>query len=180
MFKVIIATFLFMGSLSAASLKIGDKLEAHSLRGDIRIICTGDTNRGSISVRCSDSYLLPSMRSKFTADVDADKVKLTFINSKGKKKSKSSRFKNGESKRRFNLWMWSLTQRPMLKTGMNNISYTLSKKGEIVDTGEFSVNVEQQPLRTCAYDTYYSSGSADCNNPSLVCDRYFRDHNYCR
>lgn len=180
MFKAMIASLMLSGLVSAAGLKIGDQIESHSLTGNIRVSCQDSRDSRTVYVRCSDSYLLPSIRSKFVADADADKVVLSYKDRKGKNKRKSSKFKNGESTRSFNLWIWSLTQRPMLKNGENIINYKLTKKGEDVDNGEFIVNVEPQPIRSCPYDSFFSSNMNDCVDAGYVCARYFQRHNYCR
>lgn len=162
-------------------LKVGDRLENHRLSGQIHVTCYERGQRDSAYVNCRDSYLSPSIRSKFTYDsgVKADKVTLTYTNSSGKTKTKSSRLRGNESRENFNLWIWTLTQRPLLKSGENTIEYKLSNDGSTVETGSFDVLVEPLPVRTCGYRSYRSSRLSDCKNASYVCAQYFRDMNYC-
>lgn len=163
-------------------LKVGDRLENHRLQGQIRISCHERGESDYAYVNCTDSYLSPSIRSKFVFDsgVEADKVKLTYTNSSGKTKSKSSKIKGNESKENFNLWIWTLTQRPLLKVGENTINYKLENDGKTVETGSFDVLVEQLPVRTCGYRSYTSSRLSDCRNASYVCAQYFRAQNDCQ
>ena len=129
--SMLITLSLFATTSSAAGLAGGDTYESHTVRGDISVTCF--TNEGTTRARfsCGSSYLAPGNFDYFVTDseVDADKVKLYYKNSRGKTKSKSSKWKGTRSKSRFNLWVWSLTQRPMLNDGENNISYNFSSGG---------------------------------------------------
>ncbi len=175
---------LLLLSISAQAetgLKIGNKLENHRVQGQIRVSCYERGQSDYAYVNCSQSYLSPSIRSKFIYDsgIEADKVKLTYTNSSGKTKTKSSRIKGSESTENFNLWIWTLTQRPLLKAGENTIDYKLSNDGDTVETGSFDVLVESLPVRSCGYRSYRSSRLSDCKNANNVCAQYFRDMNYC-
>jgi hypothetical protein len=168
-------------AFATTGLKIGNNLENHRIQGQITITCNDGRNSQRRFVTCRDNYLSPSMRSKFVYDseLEADKVEISYINSRGKTKSKSSKVRRNESKSSFNLWIRSLTQRPMLKSGENILHYKLINNKNVVETGEFTVNVETQDIRTCSYRSYYSSSASDCDNPSMVCGRYFREQNDC-
>ncbi|WP_372652687.1 hypothetical protein [Halobacteriovorax sp.] len=172
---------LSFSAQAQTGLKVGDRLENHRLRGQIHLTCYERGERASVYVNCSDSYLTPSIRSKFTYDsgIEADKVTLTYTNTSGKTKTKSSKIKGNESRENFNLWIWTLTQRPLLKAGENTIDYKLTNDGSTVETGSFDVLVETQAVRTCGYRSYRSSRLSDCRNASYVCGQYFRDMNYC-
>ena len=178
----LVATFcLMIPVLATTGLKSGDSFENHRIQGQISITCNSNNGSQRRVVNCSDSYLSPSMRSKFVYDsaINADEVKITYRNSRGKNKTKSSKIRNNESKSSFNLWIRTLTQRPLLKTGQNILNYKLIKDKNVVERGEFTVNVETLDVRTCSYRSYYSSNMSDCNNPSFVCGRYFREQNDC-
>lgn len=184
--KAILGLLLLLGlsstSYAATGLEGGDLYLNHRLEGRITLTCSQGGEHDTAYVNCRDSYLSPSMRAKFVYDsgVDADKVKLSYTNSRGKIKTKSSSIKNNASKRNFNLWIGSLTQRPLLRSGINTLTYKLLKKGNTVETGSFDVRVERQPVRTCDYRSYHSSSMSDCRNPSMVCARYFRNQNDCQ
>ena len=173
---------LSLSTFGQTGLKQGDKFENHRIQGQIRVSCFERGQSDYAYVNCSDSYLTPSIRSKFTFDsgVNADKVKLTYVNSSGKTKTKSSKIKGSESRENFNLWIWTLTQRPLLKSGENTIKYTLTNSGSTVESGEFDVLVESLPVRTCGYRSYTSSRLSDCRNASNVCAQYFRQMNDCQ
>ena len=181
MFKAIIATLLLSGAVHSAGLKAGNEFESTRLLGDIRVRCGTGSDSRTVNLRCDEDILAPTYYSKFVAqNSEADKVKISYIDSRGKKRSKSSRFKNGESSRSFNLWVWSLTQRPLLDIGENQISYKLTKKGKEVGSGQFTVNVEEMPARDCGYGNYYYSNVNSCNSYIDLCRNHFRRYNYCR
>jgi hypothetical protein len=169
----------------ATGLQHGNEYQAHILTGTMYVTCNDGRNHDTATIRCRGNYLSPAEFTKFVTDsgIDADKVTLTYKDHKGKMKSKSSSFNSskGESKKRFNLWIGSLFQRPMLNYyGENKIGYKLTKNDEAVEEGSFIVNVEKLPTRTCRYRSYYSSNVSDCRSGSSLCDRYFKEQNYCR
>lgn len=180
--KALIALTLAGSQVLAAGLAGGDTYKANYIAGDISVRCSNGTQTDYANFRCRGSYLSPESWSKFVDDsgVNADKVKLTFRDHKNKKRSKSSSFKNGKSKKEFNLWVRTLTQRPLLKSGNNEISYSLTKSGSVVSTGTFNVQVEDQPTRYCRHRSYHSRNMDNCRFPSNVCNQYFREQNACR
>jgi len=186
MIKGMIAVLFLISSVQVfaeTGFKSGNNFTANAISGSFTVYCSRGSERNTAHGTCQGSYLDPSNYAKFSFDgaVDADKVTLVATNSKGKKRKKSSRFnkKVSESKRSFNLWIWSLTQRPMLSLGENTVAYSLTKKGRVVESGSFEVNVNSAPSRTCRYATFYSSNMDDCRFTSNVCGRYFREQNYC-
>ncbi|EQC43703.1 hypothetical protein [Bacteriovorax sp. Seq25_V] len=181
MLKVLLLSTLLSASVFSAGLEKGDEFQAHYVSGNVSVTCFTAEGTKHANFRCTDSYLTPSMGSKFVTDevVDADKVTLTYVDSRGKKKSKSSSFKGTSSKSNFNLWIWTLTQRPMLQVGENEIEYKLTKKKSEVMSGAFNVVVNAQQPRTCSYRSYTSSLASDCEAGSNICSRYFRDQNDC-
>ncbi|WP_127716068.1 hypothetical protein [Halobacteriovorax sp. HLS] len=181
-FKLAVAFSLLFSVAAETGLSAGDQFLNHRLEGNITILCSDRGQTDRVYVTCRDSYLTPSMRSKFVydSDVQADKLELTYTNSRGRSKTKSSNVKDKESSRNFNLWIGSLTQRPLLKPGHNELSYKLLKGKNVTEQGTFTVNVDPQPVRYCPYRSYYSSSASDCRNASLVCGRYFREHNDCQ
>jgi len=182
--KTILALSIMGTQVFAAGLAGGENYQANYIQGDISIRCSSGGQTDYRTHRCYGSYLSPESWSKFVDDsgVNADKVKLTFRDHRDKKRTKSSSFSasKGESKKSFNLWIRTLTQRPLLKSGENTISYSLTKSGSEVANGSFVVNVEDQPVRYCQYRSYYSNNMDDCRFPSNVCNQYFREQNACR
>jgi hypothetical protein len=180
--KAVLALTFAGSQVLAAGLAGGDTYKANYITGDISVRCSSAGQTDYASYRCRGSYLSPESWSKFVDDsgVNADKVKLTFRDHRNKKRTKSSSFKNGQSKKSFNLWVRTLTQRPLLNSGDNEISYSLTKGGNEVASGTFNVQVEDQPTRYCQYRSYYSNNMDDCRFPSNVCNQYFREQNACR
>lgn len=184
--KVIISLLLLLPAFGAG-LKIGNDLTSNPVEGTIRLTCSDRNGRDFRFVDCRANFLSPSEFSKFVLGegerVDADEVTLYYKDHKGRTKSKSSRFdsEKGESKNRFNLWIHTLFQRPLLNYyGENEVEYKLEKNGREVATGKFVVNVEKQETKYCPQASYWSSNLDDCRFPSNYCSRYFRDYNYCQ
>ncbi|MFG1483823.1 hypothetical protein ABMA79_04425 [Halobacteriovorax sp. HFRX-2_2] len=184
--KVLISLLMLLPAFGAG-LQIGNDLASNPVEGSIRLTCN-DRNQHQIRyVNCSANYLSPSEFSRFVLDegerVDADEVTLYYKDHKGRKKSKSSSFdaEKGESSKKFNLWIYTLLQRPLLNYyGENEIEYKLEKNGREVATGKFIVNVEKQDTKYCQSASYWSSNMDDCRFPQNFCARYFRDYNYCQ
>lgn len=184
--KVILSLLMLLPAFGAG-LQIGNDLTSHPVVGSIRVTCSDARNHETRYVNCSANYLSPSEFSKFVLDegerVNADEVTLYYKDHKGRTKSKSSRFDadKGESKKRFNLWIYTLLQRPLLNYyGENEIEYKLEKDGNEVATGSFVVNVEKQETLRCPSASYFSRNMNDCRSPKNMCSRYFRDYNYCQ
>mgnify|MGYP000397608746 FL=1 len=182
--KSLIAITLMTSQAMGSGLAGGETYKANYLSGDISVRCNSGRETNYVNYRCRGSYLSPESRSKFVDDSQsgADKVTLTFRDHRNKKRTKKSSFNSvkGESKKSFNLWIRTLTQRPLLNSGNNEISYSLTKNGSEVSSGVFSVLVEDQPVRYCRYRSYHSSNMNDCRNPSFVCNQYFREQNGCK
>lgn len=181
--KFLLALSLIISSnLFAEGLEHGASFTSNYIQGNIRVTCFAGTTIKTANYRCSDSYLNPAMFSKFVTEqsVDADQVVLTYTDSKGKTRTKKSKFSGNKSKSEFNLWIWTLTQRPLLNDGMNVINYQLTKKGKEVTSGSFDVMVSANEDRFCPYASYTSHTENDCVDGSSVCGKYFRDYNYCR
>lgn len=168
------------GSVSANELQAGDQFTGIEVRGTIQVRCNENGFSTNAYFRCAESLISPTWRSRFISDADADKVKLTYTDFRGRTRTKSSSMRDGESKRKFNLWVGSLTQRPLLNYGDNEIAYELTKNGAVVENGTFNVTVDQGPTRTCSHRVYYSRRLDDCRNSYNVCSYYFREMNYCR
>jgi len=107
-------------------------------------------------------------------------VKLVVNREDGSTKKKSKKFDStsGESTKKFNLWIWSLFQKPLLKRGLNSIDFTLTKDGDAVESGSFEVNVSDGGTINCRRGWYWGSGS-DCNSTTFICNQYLNDSRYC-
>jgi hypothetical protein len=179
----IFITFLFCSFQLFADTQIGFKsgndLTSHYIYGNIYTYCP---QRSRIHT-CRMDYLEPGDRDKFVHPaIDADKVTLEAVHQQGSRRSKKASFDavQGESKKYFNLWLGSLLQRPLLRSGKNTINYNLKKDGTSVKTGTFIVNVKESESKRCRDRSFHSQSDRDCDNPSFLCQRYFSEQAYCQ
>ena len=153
----------------------GNTFTAHEVRGSFTLQCPSR----STFATCAGTYLDPVEADYFVHPdaIVADKIELSNVNSRGRTVKKDANFDSDElrSTKRFNLWIATLTQRPLLKMGVNNISYKLSNEGSVVKEGTFEVNVNRAPVTNCRHDYLRSFNDSDCKVPSMYCDRYFRE-----
>jgi hypothetical protein len=163
-------------------LSIGNELESISLRGRMLLKCPGD----SVFVTCYGNVLSPSSASHFqySEEIDADKVILKATQENGRVRTKKSRYdaQKMRSKKRFNLWIGSLLQRPLLDMGENRVDFKLLKNDTVVKEGTFYANISaNREGRTCRSAIVYSNNRTDCNGSGRnYCGHYFRQENYCR
>lgn len=174
---IIMVGFLFSAQSFSASFKEGSRFEQVRFEGVANIICRENGQTDRAYYQCSDDTLSPSVYGSFQHDsgVDADRVNLTAIREDGSTRSKDKAFRNGESRRRFNLWLASLFQRPLLKKGSNSIQWELTKNGQVVESGEFDVEVVPN-ARTlqCDRRLLTSNNLSDCRGYASACSYYFR------
>ena len=171
----VLALVLFFFSQNSwaneAGLLGGSVFYAYVLKGQAHAFCP--TFHTTIS--CRDSYLAPSIRDHFyhhTA-LDANNVTLTSFHQDRGPISKSSRFRNGQSRSSFNLWISSIFQRPLLKKGQNMITYVLKNNENIVKEGSFDVIVEEVPVRYCPDRDIHFSNDQQCQTIN-ICAEYFK------
>jgi hypothetical protein len=178
-FLIFLLTSLQLMADTQIGFKSGNDLTSHYIYGTIHTYCP-QTSRIHT---CRMDYLAPSDRDKFVHPaIDAEKVVLEALHQQGSRRNKKSTFDavQGESKKYFNLWLGSLLQRPLLRTGKNTINYKLQKSGNIVKSGTFIVNVKSSEAKRCRNRVYHSQRDGDCQNPSFLCQRYFSEQAYCQ
>lgn len=177
---LVLGLLLTSSAFGAAGFTAGEEFKANHVEGVLDLTCYGPGQTRRVSWICYDNYLTPAMYTRFYTDsgVDADRVKITATNEKGKSRSKSSGFKSskGESSSSFNLWINTLLQRALLSYGDNVISYTLEKDGQEVESGEFDVTVTQEPKRYCQRAWATSHNMNDCVNGNYICGVYLRNY----
>ncbi|GAB4420232.1 MAG: hypothetical protein OHK0056_30640 [Bacteriovoracaceae bacterium] len=175
--KTLLALFVLISSSAFAQDDIGfskgNEMTSYDVRGSFTLKCPTRTE----IVYCNGNYLSPVEMDYFVHPeaIDADEVELQRVNSRGRTISKDSKFDANtlRSKKRFNLWIATLTQKPLLGLGQNTITYQMKKNGQTVKEGTFEVNVDRGASKTCGHDFIWASSDSDCNAPSLYCDRYF-------
>jgi hypothetical protein len=175
-----------------AGFKIGNKFEYKSAVGDVSVHCpnTGGSLPGGPSgptfanYRCYGYSLTPGDADYFVGPkVNADEVELVAVRADGSKRSKTSEYESakGQSKDTFNLWIETLFQKPLLKMGRNDVTWTLKRSGRAVQTGSFIAEVFDRGDLRCPAASETSWDPSDCQNSGRICnDYFFRYGNQCR
>jgi hypothetical protein len=182
MYRLIFFISLIVSSSTYAQSQVGFKngnhLQSIPVLANIQLFCQ---NGMSKFIRCSAELLDPSITDYFVGpeNMEADSVELIAQWEDGSLHKKTSKYKNGKSKNRFNLWIQTLTQRPLLDLGQNRVQYNLSLKGQLVGQGEFAVMVDRMSLAQCPFQTVNSIFPDDCEQIDLVCNRHLQNQNYC-
>ncbi len=183
---IIVLTMFLTTSIFAQSLSGGDQFSSVNIEGRITVSCFNPQNGSSHGTAyCASNILNPGEFSYFIGPkIDADTVSLQALWENGKSsKIKTEKYDSstGRSKKSFNLWIQTVLQRPLLDFGKNIVKYKLTKNGIAVSEGEFIVNVLSGETKTCQRTGFYTSNDLnDCAQPRQLCDRYFRDNNYCQ
>lgn len=189
--KQFLAAFLFtvLGLSSAQArnvgFEVGDVLEAVEIDGPLTVQChEPGVGWETAYFDCYGDLLDPNEYSYFKIEgqVDATRVTLVARHQDGSTRTKSSDFdaRKSRSKDRFNLWINTVMQKALLEFGTNQVTYQLEKGSRVVERGTFSVTVKEGRARHCEHDTIFSSRLSDCRSGSFMCDRYFRNQNYCQ
>jgi hypothetical protein len=155
----------------------GNDIEILSKEGFVYVSCSENGNRRSYSYNCYDSTLTSGSYGAVEViggSLDADYVKLQRKGSKYIKKIKYYPKKN-RSSRRINLWIRTLTQRALLKSGENLIKYRFFKNKKVIFEGEFIANVTNGPSQYCGRG---SVNSTYCPSYYQACSSFYR--RYCR
>ncbi len=175
------------GPAFADGFSKGSEFQSTDLEGSITVYCNDNDpynpGPGYAHYTCFMNILDPSESDYFVTDEAVAANKVTLTNRLGDREiSKTSDYLPAEkrSKKRFNLWLESLLQTPLLHTGLNTVAYDLKNGSQSVKSGSFSVNVVEQPTRRCRHRIMNSWTSNDCRSGGAVCDRYFNEENYCQ
>lgn len=187
LFVFSLTIFLTHQSLAAGFSK-GNEIQTIPISGSVFVQCPAQPGLpgGPTSQFFSCAAILwsPDIVDYFVGPqgVQADKVTLVATHADGSKRDKSSDYDSskGRSKSQFNLGIATLTQKPLLKDGRNQIHFVMSEGGKTVTEGDFDVNLSEQSEMRCSPGNYYLPSAYDCQNQSFICDRYFDDHNNCQ
>tara|TARA_R110000868_G_scaffold159516_20_gene388468 strand:- start:185 stop:718 length:534 start_codon:yes stop_codon:yes gene_type:complete len=175
--KGLIALILILtGGVVAAdtTFEHGTVYSATSLQGNVWVQCAGQPSEYR---SCAGYDLEPGMYTTLVSGADADKFQVEALHADGSTTKKKGKFDADSGKSSaINLWIRTLFQRPLLEMGANTVRYTLTKKGQVVEQGEFEVRVDRGARQVCPTGTIYSPGN-DCGSTSYVCDMYF--NRYC-
>jgi hypothetical protein len=182
------STFLFtLSAMADVGFKSGNDFVSRKIVGQASVTCSGGPGGGSEfrMAYCEQEILDPNEFAYFSGHqgIDAEEVILHAIHEDGSTREKKEGFNSatGLSKDSFNLWIYTLLQRPLLEMGKNTVEYTLIKNGQSVVNGSFVANITRGETRECRQrGHYYSNNPSDCQFPEpVVCPRYFREQNYC-
>ena len=165
----------------------GNQMTSVQLRGEITVHCRSGSESDRRFHYCRANILNPREFSHFHGPSsielnDVDRVELVATDEAGDVVEKSSRYNAEErvSSGRFNLWINTLFQTPLLNFGTNEIDYKLLSSGTVRHEGNIRVQVDRGEARTCRHRFYNSSNMSDCRSSGYICSRYFREEAYCR
>lgn len=171
----------------AVGFSKGNNFTTRTIQGQVFVSCEDNFGRRYTQLtRCAGEFLDPVETDYFVgpAGIDADEVMLTATAQDGEVETKSSSYdvKAGKSSKKFNLWIATLLQTPLLGMGQNKIQYSFSKQGQAVSSGEFIAIVTVGKTYTCPQGSLWDSAGGDmlCRNPNFACQRYFQQYNYCQ
>jgi hypothetical protein len=182
LFSVVLCTF-WVGHAGAADFNGRLEFTHFDLQGDVDVTCF---ERGEIKRayhQCSGYLLNPGAYAHFyhNSSAPADRVTVSTVHKNGKIVQKRSAW--DQEKRRsndaFNLWVWTVFQRPLLELGANVVSFELTRNGRSLEKGEMTVQVRDGGLRQCRYRRITTGNASMCNSSAAACSEYFDLENNC-
>lgn len=191
-FVVLLFVFSLTVLLSQQSLAVGfskgNTFEITELNGTMFLFCPQNPDFPSGPnqqfVNCREDLWTPGATDYFVgpAGVKADSVTLVAVRQDGSRREKVADYDSakGRTEKRINLAISTLTQRPLLRVGSNQVSYVMKSGATVVATGEFTAEVKTLPSRQCQTSSVWAPSAFDCQNPTFMCNRYFEDQNYCQ
>lgn len=173
---------LFSANLyAAAGFEKGNTIDIQPYQGVAHYSCLEGRLTQYRSVTCYTDDIHPGSKDYFvnSSGIRATKVRFKNVKESGRMVSKTQKYiaNTGKTTRRVNLLINTLTQRPLLGAGKNQITYTMLNRGKEVETGSFEVNVNVQPVNVCS--DMNLNFNYDCVNTNQVCDDYFYFHRSC-
>ncbi len=169
--------------LADVGFEHGNEFQPYSLTGYATVECREGPQYINHTYYCYDTMFDPVEMDRWVgpSGVDADQVTLSVNwNQKERKQTEKYDSKKGKSER-FNLFVATLFQRPLIHAGVNQVHYTLDKDKKTVQEGDFEVTVKNVQYQKCRDRSYFEWSLQNCqNNDFAVCRKYFRDENYCK
>lgn len=183
MFLHLLQLLLSVTLAQQVGLEKGSNFQSVAISGQVTVICNGFSGYGQNTYNCRDITLEPSTYDYVTGprDPNIDEIKLISKQESGTiiKKTEDFEGRTGRTENAINLWISTLFQKPLLRDGRNIISYELLSKGVVKQSGEFSVQVTRAQSRVCPNTTYNSIDFNDCQAQYSICQRYFKENNFC-
>lgn len=186
--SIVMVLMLTLSSLSAHAqsqgapgrFEGGNDFQYFGAVGNVSVQCfpSGGAPSGPTSAyyRCDGYSFSPAEEARFIGPIaDADEVTLVATHADRSTRSKSGSYdgRKGQSDDRFNLWISTVFQRPLLKMGANTVEWTLKRKGKSVTKGSFVANVKDNGDLQCPNASETSWDMNDCMSSSRVCSNYF-------
>ncbi len=169
---------VFSAHAQNVRLEKGNTYESHVYEGRASVWCKDD--RGTTYLhrtRCRASGLNPALTSYVVGpqNTGATELKLQSVHDDGSQTSKQEDYEDvvGRTEDRVNLWISTLFQKPLLKHGVNRVSYQLVNDAQaIIEQGSFDVVVARGAKLICPHDYLQSRFPSDCTG-SGICSTYF-------
>ncbi len=161
----------------------GSQFWGYAIYGEVILKCTNSEVEEVVDLKCEDSTLRPNSQDFFVGPkgIQATEVELKVVQEdqtvRVRKLSYNSATNKSTSK--FNLWMNSLLQKPLLAYGSNQVEYKLIRNNTSVNSGRFFVDVKYGGALICPSEIIITNSIEDCRQPYSVCQRYFADKNFC-
>ena len=176
--SVLFCLFLLFFAAAEAKFSRGDNFQYVNIDGYLTIFCKNKTK----TVTCRDVFMDPWPYDVFLGPryFRAQTVELQATD--GKEVQNSVVGYNGQTGRseEVNLGVFSLFQKPLLRSGENRVRYSLlDRAGNVLDTDIFMVNVTRGKSRTCAPKEIHTQNPDDCDLPYTTCQQYFKAQNFC-
>lgn len=164
-------------------LQSGPTFSRHSVYGEIQVTCRSHSDFASAAFQCFEDILQPREYDYFVGPSIPGAAQVTLVADHDPRNSKSMSYRAdiGRSSRMFNLWVRSLLQRPLLQPGENQIQYEITNsEGRVLADGKFKVRVTTGGRLYCPRRGFYQSPNIDdCRSSYNMCNRFFRDNNFC-
>jgi len=176
------------GTANGLGFSTGNQFSSQDISGRLQVQCMSGIPGGPTMgyTQCQLNILNPNEYAHFIGptDVDADRVTLQATREDGSvsvEKTEGYDSKAGKSTGTFNLWIYTVFQRPLLGPGKNSVQFTLKKNNQVVRAGTFFATVGDGGSATCQRTGFFTSSSAnDCASPQNFCGQYFSENNYCQ
>lgn len=156
-----------------------DHLNVITMEGMVSVRCQSGQYPASRIYQCYSSNIEDGnyQRLQILSDFDADHIYLK--NSKSGIQKNSRINQSTQKTREINLWIESLTQRPLLDYGQNILEYNLTKKNQSLIKGSYTITVEKSEQRRCPNGFLYYN-SRQCPDRFMACRDYFYQYRYCK
>lgn len=174
-------------AMESVGFSRGNSLKIVNMSGSIKVRtkCDTRTKKPFTVINCESHDLTTGNEDYFIGPInnDARQVELIARSASGDLQVKSSDYDGsvGKSIEKINLWYSTLLQNPLLEVGSNQIQYIIkNENGQEIQRGVFNVQVQNLPAMECDQQTVHSLTFAECSMTRSICQKYFKQKNYCQ